>query len=211
MVWGVNVEWLNSTYPIGSKGWCEKLVMLIVNSVVGKLWTMEVPEGSVLVPLLFIACINYWPFEINAISDLIVSADNTNVSISKHNNDDFKHMSNLFLFNICEWFDVYQLVLNVDKNCRWWPRRYNYFGLFIYSQSALHVSGDVFTRNMPCWLGINKYAKIVASWCWSSTVLLNDAGIQERQVDKNVVNFTTTNSFHFTLAVGCRKTDKRNA
>jgi hypothetical protein len=50
-------------------------------------------------------------------------------------------MSILFLFNICEWFDANQLVLNVDKN---------------------------------------------------------------------VVNFTTTNLFHFTLAVGCRQNDKRN-
>jgi hypothetical protein len=102
---------------------------------------MEVPEGSILGPLLFIACINYLPFEINAISDLIVFADDTNVSISKDKND-FKQMSNLCLFNICEWFDANQLVLNVDKNA---------------------------------------------------------------------VNFTTSNLFHFTLAVGCRQTGERNS
>ena len=141
MVWVVNVEWLNPTYPIGSKGWCEKLVMHIVTPVVGKLWTMAVPEGSVLGPLLFIARINDLPFEINAIWDLIVLADDTNVRISKNNYDDFKQMSNLFLFNICEWFGANQLFPNVDKN---------------------------------------------------------------------VVNITTTNLFHFTLAVGCRQTDKRN-
>jgi len=59
----------------------------------------------------------------------------------KNNYDDFKQMSNLFLFNICEWFDANQLVLNVDKNA---------------------------------------------------------------------VNFTITNLFLVTLAVGCRQTDKRN-
>jgi len=85
--------------------------------------------------------LNDLPFEINAISDLIVFTDDTDVRISKNNCDDFKQMSNLFLFNICEWFDANQLVPNVNKN---------------------------------------------------------------------VVNFTTTNLFHFTLAVGCRQTDKRN-
>lgn len=102
---------------------------------------MGVPKGSVFEQLLFIACISDLPFEINAISDLIAFADYTNFSISKDNYDDFKQMSILFLFNICEWFDANQLVLNVDKN---------------------------------------------------------------------VVNFTTTNLFHFTLAVGCRQNDKRN-
>jgi hypothetical protein len=95
----------------------------------------------VLGPLLYIACISDLPFEFNAISDLMVFTDDTNVSISKGNYNDFEQMSKLFLFNICEWFDANHLVLNVDKN---------------------------------------------------------------------VIHFAATNLFHFTLAVGCRKTDKRN-
>jgi len=59
---------------------------------------MEVPEGSVLGPLLFIACINYLPFEINAISDLTVFADDTNASISKDNYDD-EYISLIKLIN----------------------------------------------------------------------------------------------------------------
>ena len=141
-IWGVNVEWLNPTYPIGSQGWCEKLVMFIVIPVVEKLWTMRVPERSVLGPLLFLACMNDIPFEINAISDLIVFGDDTNVIISKDNYYDFKQTSNLFLFHLCEWFDANQLVLNLDKN---------------------------------------------------------------------VVNFTATNLFHYALAAECRKNDKRNS
>jgi hypothetical protein len=69
---------------------------------------MGVLKGSVLGPLLFIACINGLPFDINAMSDLIVFADYINFSISKDNYDDFKQTSNLSLFNICEWFDANQ-------------------------------------------------------------------------------------------------------
>ena len=31
--------------------------------------------------------------------------------------------------------------------CKWRPTRCNYFGLFMYSQSALHVSGNVFAHH----------------------------------------------------------------
>jgi hypothetical protein len=53
--------------------------------------------------------------KINAISDPILFVDDTSVIISKDNYDDFKQTSNLVLSHMCEWFDAYQLVLNVEK------------------------------------------------------------------------------------------------
>lgn len=51
----------------------------------------------------------------NTISEPILFADDTSVIISKDNYDDFKQSSNLVLSHMCQWFDVNQLVLNVEK------------------------------------------------------------------------------------------------
>ena len=65
--------------------------------------------------MLFITYINDLPLKINTISDPILFADDTSVTISKDNYDDFKQISNLVLSHMCEWSDANHLVLNVEK------------------------------------------------------------------------------------------------
>jgi len=67
-----------------------------------------VPQGSVVGHLLFIICINDFPFKIHKTSDVIMFADVTNALISKNNYDDFQQVGNL----------VYQLILIKKKNSK---------------------------------------------------------------------------------------------
>jgi hypothetical protein len=59
--------------------------------------------------------INGFPLSINAISDAIMFADDTNFLIRNRNFKEFKNALNLFIPHIAEWFHASQLILNVDK------------------------------------------------------------------------------------------------
>ena len=55
------------------------------------------------------------PLIINAVSELVLFADDTSVTISSRNFEDFCSMSNLVLFHIIKLFAANNLVLNLDK------------------------------------------------------------------------------------------------
>ena len=56
-------------------------------------------------------------------------------------------------------------------NCRWRPTRCNYFGLFIYSWSALHASGDVFAVPSHPWYQLAAISVVNTRSCKYSRVL----------------------------------------
>jgi len=64
---------------------------------------------------LFIIYINDLLLWINSISEPILFADDTNVTISSRNYDDFSSVSNLVLSRMIKRFAVNNLVLNLDK------------------------------------------------------------------------------------------------
>jgi hypothetical protein len=74
-----------------------------------------VPQGSILVPLLFITYINDLPPTINTLSVPIIFADDTNVIISSKNLVEFCMLSNRDLSHMSKWFTANKLVLNLDK------------------------------------------------------------------------------------------------
>jgi len=60
-------------------------------------------------------CIYKFPLTINYILRPIIFADDTSVTISSRNFQDFCSVSNLVLFHMIKWFAANNLVLNLDK------------------------------------------------------------------------------------------------
>ena len=63
-----------------------------------------VPQGSILVSLLFIICISDLPLRINSISESVLFAGDSSVIISSRNVEDFCSVSNLFLSRMIKRF-----------------------------------------------------------------------------------------------------------
>ena len=74
-----------------------------------------VPQGSILGPLLFIIYINDLPATINNLSQPILFADDTSVTITSKNISDFCSIGNSVLSEMNKWFIANKLVLNFDK------------------------------------------------------------------------------------------------
>ena len=76
----------------------------------------QVPQGSILGPLLFLVYINDLPSKINSLALRTLFADDTSVIISNRNLEDFSTTAHLVLFHLIEWFSANRLVLNLEKN-----------------------------------------------------------------------------------------------
>jgi len=74
-----------------------------------------VPQGLILWSLLFIIYINNLPLRINSVSEPILFADDTTVTISSRNFEDFSSFLNLVLPHMIKWFAANNLFLNLDK------------------------------------------------------------------------------------------------
>jgi len=64
---------------------------------------------------LFIIYINELPLRKNSVLEPILFADDTSVTISSRNFEDFSSMSNLVLSHMIKWFAANNLVLNLGK------------------------------------------------------------------------------------------------
>jgi len=110
-----------------------------------------VPQGSVLGPLLFLISFMY---DIqNAVSDakLKLFADDTNLFLHDSDFMNLFYRANIYMSQLCEWFKVNKLSLNLDKTC------YSLFGLNHKNTIAqtLYINGKVILNVESCkYLGI---------------------------------------------------------
>ena len=76
-----------------------------------------VPQRSILGPLLFITYINKLPMRIISVSEPLLFADDTGVTISSRNFEDFCLVTILVLSHMIKWFaaNTRNLVPNLDK------------------------------------------------------------------------------------------------
>ena len=74
----------------------------------------EVPQGSVLGPLLFLIYINDLP-SVSKVLSFYVFADDTNIFYSSHDLITLQKVMNRELKKVKKWLDANQLALNIDK------------------------------------------------------------------------------------------------
>ena len=75
---------------------------------------VEIPQGSILGPLLFLIYVNDLP-DCHLASDIILYADDTVIYYSTKNVSDLDHNINADLRTVSEWFSRNLLTLNISK------------------------------------------------------------------------------------------------
>jgi len=85
----------------------------------------DVPQGSVLGPLLFLIYINDLSQCINKLANPILFADDMSITISNTNPEEFKKYINLIMTEINKWFQSNLITLNLNKThfTQFWTKK----------------------------------------------------------------------------------------
>lgn len=75
----------------------------------------DVPQGSVLGPLLFNVYINDLPGTLTGLAHIILYADDTTIIVSTKDEETLNYKINLIMNHIYMWFQNNQLILNLEK------------------------------------------------------------------------------------------------